>query len=75
MSCYVCLQVSSRNPVSLTEAATNHLSAAAAGQVATAVPLQPAVVLVAFTKDGLGLITVDVRPATGEGKLVVGFRG
>uniref|UniRef100_A0A383VBL7 WD repeat-containing protein 75 second beta-propeller domain-containing protein n=1 Tax=Tetradesmus obliquus TaxID=3088 RepID=A0A383VBL7_TETOB len=57
------LQVSPRNPVSLTEAASNHAAAAAAG-VAAAL-LTQAVVLQAFTGDGQSLITVDVRPATG----------
>ncbi|KAF6265630.1 WD40-repeat-containing domain protein [Scenedesmus sp. NREL 46B-D3] len=57
------LQVSPRNPVSFTESATNHAAAAAAGQAAAL--LTPAVVLQAFTGDAQGLITVDVRPATG----------
>lgn len=50
----------------MTELSTNHLSSAAAGQAAATAPLQPAVVLVAFTGDGQGLVTVDVRPATGQ---------
>jgi hypothetical protein len=56
--------------VSLTEAATNHLVSAAGGHAAATAaaggPLLPSVVLVAFTADGGGLITVDIRPATGD---------